>query len=468
MGSKLTHSKITTDYAENLLEFITGVHQSTSDLLSELEEIHAYTSKIISDEILWPMSLPSLLPEDEEIPIAYYGESNVGKLKTLYRLGLGHRYGRSMQSIAGLHYNFSLSDNFWNYAKNSQKNNSSIRDYKDEQYFKLIRNYRRYSWVLTYLFGASSVVHESFLRGKSHSLLPLTSDSFYTEYGTSLRMGGLGYTSNAQKNIAICYNKLNTYVSTLEKSRQESYPLYEKIGLKDGDKFKQLNTNLLQIDNEFYSTIRPKNIAKSKESALKALNERGIEYIEVRLLDIDFDSKLGTNETQIKFLHIFLLWCLSTDSPVISNEECEEIDSNFDKVVRLGRQDNLLLSKNGVEISINDFLNNIFMELKKFADIFENVDNSYSVAVSSEEKKIEDKNRLPSSKLIERVKKEGFLESLTKLAKSHKENFEISDETFTKFKSYAEQSHNSEKFLLDNDSMTFENFLNRYFEDIKI
>ena len=107
LGSKLTHPFITTDYAENLLEYIGGVHSSTDKLLEELEALHAYTVENSNGEILWPSSMPCLLPEEDKIPIACYGKSNTGKLKSLYRLGLGHRYGRSMQSIAGVHYNFS-------------------------------------------------------------------------------------------------------------------------------------------------------------------------------------------------------------------------------------------------------------------------------------------------------------------------------------------------------------------------
>ena len=384
LGSKLTHAKITTDYSENLLEFITGVHSSTESLLNELTEIHNFARTSLVDEYLWPASLPGILPENEDdIPLAYYGESNVGKLKTLYRKGLGHRYGRSMQSIAGLHYNFSFSDRFWEYAHKEVNSNLSIQEFKNEQYFSLIRNYRRYSWLLIYLFGSSSVVHKSFLNRKEHQLEELSSDSFFTEFGTSLRMGGLGYTSDAQKDIGICYNQLSTYIKTLELARQENFKAYEKIGLKDSSgEYKQLNTNLLQIDNEFYSNIRPKNVAQSRESALQALHKRGIEYLEVRLLDLDPEEANGVSKKQIEFLHMFLIWCLVKDSPKICEKECREVDYNYAQVVASGRQENLSLIKNESKITLESYAKEIFEELRQTAELFSSIDLSYTESIA--------------------------------------------------------------------------------------
>jgi glutamate--cysteine ligase len=468
LGAKLTHAKITTDYSENLLEFITGVHASTNGLVKELEEIHSFTSQAINDEILWPCSLPSELPSDEKIPLADFGESNVGKLKTLYRKGLGHRYGRSMQSIAGIHYNFSMSDKFWEYNLEIEKSNLFLQEFKNEKYFNLIRNYRRYSWVLTYLFGASSVVHSSFLNGKEHNLKKLGKDSYYTEYGTSLRMGGLGYTSSAQKDIGICYNQLSTYIDTIERARQQSIPQYESIGVEASGELKQLNTNLLQIDNEFYSTIRPKNIAKSRESALKALNERGIEYIEVRLLDVNSDSPVGISREQIEFLHVFLLWCMTKESAKIDDKECLEIDFNFDQIVRFGRKENLSLLENGQQCSRETLLNKYFDEMDVLASDLFKVEPNYVGSLSLQREKILNKEKLPSEMILKKIKKKGFLDYYLSLAHNHKKTFKIDDDLRARFNVFADESHKVKLEIEQADRLDFKSFLKQYFEDIKI
>lgn len=449
------------------MEFITGVFSSNDALLSELTDIHSFTRDVLKTEgeQLWPMSMPSILPlEESEIPLADFGKSNVGQLKTLYRKGLGHRYGRSMQSIAGVHYNFSLSDNFWNYIKESENLDLDLQEIKNKYYFKLIRNYKRYCWVLTYLFGASNIVHKSFLHDKKHSLEKLSDDLYYSPYATSLRMGGLGYTSNSQKEISICFNKVETYIKTLEKARLQTYADYAKIGVKKDGEYLQLNDHLLQIDNEFYSTIRPKNIAKSKESALGALYSRGIEYIEVRILDVNpFDSN-GIDEQQLNFLHVFLLWCLVKDSPQIGSEECHEVENNLLKVVTNGRDVKNTLLREQKEILMTDYLEDIFDELSEFAEIFSGCSPEYSKAISKEFLKVKDQSLLPSSQLVDLFEKNTFSAALEKLMnKNNKSNYDLK-----RFELCRDLSFEKEKEVLRNERLNFDDFLVQYFEDIKI
>ena len=180
LGSALTHPHITTDFSESQLELITGVHASVEACLEELTHIHQVVYRAIGEEILWCTSMPCNLPADHLIPIGRYGTSNVGRAKTVYRLGLAHRYGRRMQAISGIHYNFSLPG------------------VSDDQYFGLIRNFRRQSWLLLYLFGASPAVCSSFIAGREHELTELTPGTHYAPHATSLRMGRLGYQSDAQ------------------------------------------------------------------------------------------------------------------------------------------------------------------------------------------------------------------------------------------------------------------------------
>lgn len=472
LGSKLTHPSITTDYAENLLEFITGVHGSTSDLFRELYQVHCFTSRTLGDEQLWTNSMPSILPGlDEDIPLAYFGESNVGKLKTLYRKGLGLRYGRSMQSIAGVHYNFSLTDNFWKLFQEQTKSELSLKEFKNTQYFNLIRNYRRYSWVLVYLFGASPLVDKSFLKDKKHNLERLSDDTFYTPYGTSLRMGGLGYTSSAQEEIGICFNKVETYIKTLEEARLSSYKGYEEIGLKSGDEYLQLNTHLLQIDNEFYSTIRPKNIAKTRESALGALHERGIEYIEVRLLDVDPFNELGITQETANFMHLFLIWCLMKNSPEIQGEECREIEANFNLIVTQGRRKDLELSQNGKKIQKIDYLKQVFGELETLTKQVDICDNTYSKAFETQFAKVNNEDLLPSNRLVSEVSStvdKSYIKHQTKKSEEFKQKYNCNELSIKKFLELASGSVEEQKNIEAADKFGFDDFLVNYFEDIKI
>jgi len=248
LGSALKHPRITTDFSESQPELITGVHTSAESCLQELTEIHQIVYRAIGDELLWASSMPCRLPAESEIPIGRYGTSNIGRMKTVYRIGLSHRYGRRMQTISGIHYNFSLPD-----ARSN------------DDYFALIRNFRRNGWLLLYLFGASPAVCSSFVDGRDHRLDKLSEDTFYLPYATSLRMGRLGYQSDAQSSLAVSYNDLHSYATSLEEALTKPYRAYEKIGIRKGDDYRQLGTTLLQMENEFYGTIRPKRVIKPGE-----------------------------------------------------------------------------------------------------------------------------------------------------------------------------------------------------------
>ncbi len=289
LGSALTHPHITTDFSESQLELITGVHPDADACLQELTEIHQVVIRAIGDELLWASSMPCNLPADDAIPIGRYGTSNVGRAKTVYRTGLSHRYGRHMQTISGIHYNFSLPG------------------IGSDGYFALIRNFRRLSWLPLYLFGASPAVCTSFVEGRAHELKELSPGTLYLPHATSLRMGRLGYQSEAQASLIVSYNNLKSYAASLHEALTRPYPPYEKLGIRDGDSYKQLSTSLLQIENEFYSPIRPKRRIKPGERPLHALRERGVEYVEVRLMDLDPFNPVGINAQTMRFLDILLL-----------------------------------------------------------------------------------------------------------------------------------------------------------------
>jgi glutamate--cysteine ligase len=173
LGAALTHDRITTDYSESLLEFITPVSRDIDGTLNTLEDIHSFVYRHLDRELLWSSSMPCIVAGDAGIPVARYGSSNVGRMKTVYRNGLGHRYGRLMQAIAGVHYNFSMPEAYWQAAHGSEGSDLSLQDYITSRYLDLIRNFHRWSWLLIYLFGASPAVCASFMRGRGqHPLQP--------------------------------------------------------------------------------------------------------------------------------------------------------------------------------------------------------------------------------------------------------------------------------------------------------
>src|SRR5437763_5417722 len=337
LGSALTHPHITTGFAESQLELITGAQTSVEKCLEELTQIHQVVYKAIGEEVLWCASMPCNLPSDHLIPIGRYGTSNVGRAKTVYRLGLAHRYGRRMQAISGIHYNFSLPD------------------VTDEQYFGLIRNFRRASWLLLYLFGASPAACSSFVAGRNHELIEPAPGKHSAPHATSLLMGRLGYQSDAQASLCVSYNDLEHYTASLYEALTQPYPDYEKIGIRNGDDYKQLNTTLLQIENEFYSTIRPKRRIQRGERPLHALRERGVEYVEVRLMDLDPFVPIGITEATCRFLDVFLLHCLLAASPPDTPREIREVRDNLQRVAHRGRETGLLLLRNGTEVPLADW-----------------------------------------------------------------------------------------------------------------
>ena len=191
------------------MELITKKQNSIDASLGQLEDVLSYVY-LNCDEIIWPSSVPCEIENENQIRIAEYGSTNSGRLKNLYRKGLSERYGSMMQCVSGIHYNFSLSDEFF---LQLGAETHSLKEYKNESYLSLVRNFRRNAWLLLYLFGASPIVPKTFISGRENFLEELNNEDFYLEYATCLRMSELGYMSNAQDNLYIAYNNLEEYVA---------------------------------------------------------------------------------------------------------------------------------------------------------------------------------------------------------------------------------------------------------------
>ena len=388
LGSPLTHPHITTDFSESQPELVTGTHGSVQACLDELRQIHqvVYAERAaLGDEMLWASSMPCKLPPDEMIPLGYYGTSNVGRAKSVYRMGLGHRYGRRMQTISGIHYNWSLPGA------------------GSEQYFGLIRNFRRHAFLLLYLFGASPVVCGTFVQGRQHALQPLGSRAMYLPHATSLRMGRLGYQSDAQSTLAVSYNGLEGYAASLQDALTRPWPAYEAIGIQapSGD-YNQLAVTLLQIENEFYGTIRPKRVIEPGERPLHALRARGVEYVEVRLMDLNPFLPVGIDEQTMRFLDVFLLHCLLSDSPPDSPAEIEALKRNQHLVAERGREPGLKLACGGMEVALTDWAAQVLGELPALARALDEAlgGDGHQAAVQAAQQALHNPALLPSARVL--------------------------------------------------------------------
>jgi glutamate--cysteine ligase len=456
LGSALTHPHITTDYSESQLELITGVHAGVDNCLAELTEIHQYVYRVLreaGDEMLWVSSMPCGLPTDETIPLGRYGSSNIGRAKSVYRMGLGHRYGRRMQTISGIHYNWSLPG------------------LSNAQYFALIRNFRRQAFLLLYLLGASPAVCSTFVEGRQHELQSLAGRALYMPHGTSLRMGRLGYQSDAQASLAVSYNSLDSYADSLHDALTRPWPAYQALGIVNpGGDYIQLATSLLQIENEFYGTIRPKRTIRSGERPLHALRERGVEYVEVRLLDLDPFEPVGINAQTLRFLDVFLLHCLSSPSPDDSPQEIAELARNQHLTAARGREPGLKLVRGGHEVALTEWGAEILQACEPIARALDAAHgcSDYGAAVQAARAGLADPSGLPSARVLAAMTAEHDNSFLCFVrARSQQTRQQLLAQPWTpqqqvKYELMARKSQDEQKAIEAADAVPFEEFRQQY------
>ncbi|MFZ9335398.1 MAG: glutamate--cysteine ligase [Burkholderiaceae bacterium] len=462
LGSALTHPRITTDYSESQLELITGVHASPAACLDELTEIHQFTARVLregGDEMMWVSSMPCGLPTDETIPLARYGSSNIGRAKSVYRMGLGHRYGRRMQTISGIHYNWSLPG------------------LNDDDYFALIRNFRRHAFLPMLLLGASPAVCGSFVAGRDHELQPLGTGSLHMPHGTSLRMGRLGYQSDAQASLAVSYNGLEGYAASLHDALTRPYPAYEAVGVRNpGGDYNQLATTLLQIENEFYGTIRPKRTIFQGERPLHALRERGVEYVEVRLLDLDPFEPIGIRAESLHLLDVFLLHCLLADSPPDSPAEIAEIKRNQHLTAARGREPGLQLDRHGQPVELMQWADELLAACEPIAQrLDQGVDGTpHAAAVQQARRRLGAPHELPSARVLDAVQGEhagsfvSFTRARSVTARDHLLALPWSDAQQARYVAMGEQSWADQRAIEAADTLPFEQFRQMYISEQRL
>ena len=405
LGSALTHPSITTDFSESLLELVSVPHASVDGLLDELDELHRYVCGCLDGELLWTASMPCALGDDERIPIAEYGRSNPARMKAVYRSGLYHRYGPRMQMVSGIHYNFSLPEAFWEGHRERLGSRLAMRAFVDDCYFGLLRNFQRVRWLPIYLFGASPMVCSSFVRGRRHHLERLSAETFGLAHATSLRMGALGYQSAAQQRLFIAPNSLAEYVGAMRDAIMTPYPPYQRIGVRAVRGWRQLNDGVLQIENEYYNTVRPKRPTRPGETPCHALCDRGVQYVELRLIDVDPFCALGIDQDAARFLEALLCRCLLADSPPSTPAEARRDAANQAAVVDRGRQPGLALADGARARPLAAWARALLDEVDEVAECLDAAHGTarYREACRRQRDKVEEPERTPSAAVASAV-----------------------------------------------------------------
>jgi glutamate--cysteine ligase len=471
LGSALTHEHITTDYSEALIELVTPAFKQSWELLQYLCDLHQFVYRHLGEQLLWATSMPCLIDSDASIPIARFGRSNIGRMKEVYRLGLGHRYGRMMQAISGVHYNYSFPAHFWSALGESMQQRKVDQHFISDQYFSLLRNYRRHGWLVLYLFGNSPALCSTFVKGREHSLQEFSPGTLYEPYATSLRMSDLGYRNKSQAGVQISVNSLDEYVRDLSAAVSTPHPEYQKMGVKVGSDYRQLNANLLQIENEYYSYIRPKRVARSGEHPSQALCRGGVEYVEFRALDVSAFDPVGVNQNKLRFLEAFAALCVLKQSDPIGASEQERLDANHAIVARRGREPGLKLNRNGRPVELRTWAMELIDSMRGICELLDQGDEQrpYRAALDLQESKIHDSELTPSARSLQELRTTGesFAQFALRMSRVHKAYFldlyPPNEQRLAEFAAEAAQSLQKQAEIEAADRVTFDQFLASYF-----
>jgi glutamate--cysteine ligase len=417
--------------------------------------------------------MPCGINGDESIPIAEYGSSNIGRMKHVYRHGLWHRYGRTMQSIAGIHFNYSVPEALWPVLHKAEHSQLTLEQFSSDAYFGLIRNFQRIGWLILYLFGASPAICKSFFNSRPELMAQFEefdNGTLYHPYATSLRMSDIGYKSKNQANLRIDYNSIEGYVSSLSAAITTPYADYEKIGTRVDGEYRQLNSNILQIENEFYSTIRPKQIIKSGEKPTLALKRRGVRYVEMRSLDLDLFEPIGIDEDKARFIEALLLTCLLQDSPKTSGPEHRINNANQLAVAHFGRKPGLELEKGKEKILLPDWAAEILEAMQPVCAILDQDDSDklYSSALAKQRLLVDNPDLTASARILEQMAQlwQPFSRFAFNSSVEHAQYFKRNklDQVKTRqFTEMAALSHAKQHEIESKEQIPFDDFLTQYF-----
>jgi glutamate--cysteine ligase len=475
LGSALTHPAITTDYSEALIELITPPFEDSADTLAVMEDIHRFVHANIDGELLLATSMPCRIEGDESIPIAAYGSSNIGRMKHVYRRGLGYRYGRAMQAIAGVHFNYSVSEELWPVLRALAGDRRALPEFIADRYFGMVRNIQRFGWLILYLFGSSPAIPKSFLTGRetplAASFTELDPASWHRPYATSLRMSDIGYRNDNQASLDISFNRLDDYIRDLSHAISTPYAPYQAIGVDVDGEYRQLNANILQIENEYYSTVRPKQVTRSGEMPTLALKKRGVSYLELRSVDLNCYHPSGISLEQLRFLETFMLLSLLADSPPMSTEEKKTAANNMLATACCGRTPGMALIRSDAAVDLRAWAKELCESMAPIAAVLDGGSDgqAFSAALERQYVAIADpEQHLPSARMLREMRgnRESFTEFAQRLSLQHAETLRshpLEAEKAKAMRCMAEESLAEQEAIEAGDSLAFADFLQRYF-----
>lgn len=473
LGSALTNPHVTTDYAEALTELVTPTFHNNAALLQYLLDLHQFVYSQIGDELLWATSMPCALRGDADVPIARYGPSHQGRLKSIYRHGLLIRYGGLMQAISGVHFNYSLPDAFWPLCAQVYQSHDEGRDFVSARYFDMLRNYRRHGWIVSYLFGVSPALCRSFMKGRPvHELETLGTDTFIGTYATSLRMSDIGYRNRGQSEVAVSVNHIDEYLRDLRKAVSTPHPPFEQLGVKVDGEYRQLSGNLLQIENEYYSYVRPKRAPRAGERTTHALARAGVEYVEVRALDNSAFDPAGVNLRKLYFLEAFVQLLMLKSSPPIDATEEESIDRNHLIVARHGRDPKLTLVRDGRNVPMLGWARELLDSMTGICELLDagHAERPYTATLRDQQAKLEDVELTPSSRLLRELRTHGesFAALALRYSIEHRRYIDALPANAARrreFELEAEESLQAQRSIEQSQQGTFDEYLARYLAD---
>lgn len=474
LGSALTNAHITTDYSEALAELVTPTFPDNASLLQYVLDLHQFVYRNIGDELLWGTSMPCELAGDDAVPIARYGNSNQGRLKYVYRNGLRIRYGGMMQAISGVHFNYSLPVSFWPLYAELCQSREAGQDFRSGRYFDLLRNYRRHGWLVYYLFGVSPALCRSFLQGRrDDELEAMGEDTLIGPYATSLRMSDIGYRNRNPSATTVSVNSLSQYLQDLRRAIRTPHAPFQALGIERDGEFLQLSGNLLQIENEYYSYIRPKRTPRAGERTTHALARGGVEYIEVRALDNSAFDPVGVNAVKLYFLEAFVIMLLFRESPPIEPGEEEAIERNHLLVARRGREPGLKLDRNGRSTSMTDWAAELLDSMQGICELLDATDpqRPFVASLREQQLKVDDVERTPSARLLRdlRAHERSFPAHALRISREHRDyclrSVPRADDRAHEFEAEAGQSLEALAAIESARHGSFRDYLQKYLAD---
>lgn len=392
-GDKIKNPIVTTDFSESQIEIVSPTFDDIDDAFSTFCLLSDIVNDALpKDEYFWFNSIPCILPEDDRIPIARYGDDKEGQESQKYRMNLAEKYGLKKQMLSGIHFNFSFADATLEKLYSFENEEITFKEFKNNLYLKIARNYLRYCWLVIYLTGCSIAAHESF----SEDCIELMNmkdiyGSYYSTEGVSFRNASCGY-----KNLV------------------KLYPSYDSVENFKRDVLSYIESGKLSQAKELYTQIRLK--PKDPKDLLNSLADDGIEYVEVRTLDINPFFRCGITKRDMQFLHLLLIYAYVKNESDYADWQ-KEAFFNEELCASKAFDSEMRLLKDGCEISLKEWGLEIINEMLEMVD---DLEINYHDTLNAMKSRIEHPELTYARQLRYLIEKEGYVTALTKLSIKNK------------------------------------------------